>query len=254
MSPEDEIAIAKLIGKRFIARTDAKAEQLADGAYNKLDVPWTLDDILDHIRGHKTYGHYLGTPDKQMTKLCAYDLDVVKEPVTIKGHLCESPRDAIQDPRDPNHYEIMKQLKFMADGLAVRLERVASAADIPMSVAIAFSGAKGVHVYGWFDEPVPVKTARYLAKMTLERFQCFKPKRGEISWQHVEHYEAIEIEVFPKQDKVNATGYGNLMRLPLGRNRKTGGRGFFMRTTPHNSNDFLFAPMDPIEALRGGSL
>jgi hypothetical protein len=268
MSPEDELAVAKLVGKRFIARKDVMAIQGATGAYRptlcncsypqKCELhkpePFTVEAIIDHLRGRRTYGHYMSDPATQKTKLCAFDLDVVKEPTVIKGQLCESPRDAIADPRHPLHYEIMKQLKFLADGLAVRLERFSRTADTPVTTAIAFSGSKGVHVYGWFEAPILVKYARYLAQQTLDGYQCFTLKKGKNTWQHMEHYEAVEIEVFPKQDHINVDGFGNLMRLPLGQNRKTGGRGFFMKVTPHDSNDFTFMPVDPIEVLRSGSL
>lgn len=254
MTAESEGAIAWWIAKRFVARKDAKAEQTPRGAYNKLDVEWTVDDVVDHLRGTKTYGHYMTNPDTGRTKLCAFDLDVVKEPTIIDGKLCESPRDAIQDRHDPAYFPIMKQLKFMADGLAWKLHHTARKADVPITVAMAFSGSKGVHVYGWFDEPVLTKNSRYMAELTLHDYKCFVGKRGNVFFRHTHAYEAIEIEVFPKQDHVEPGSYGNLMRLPLGQNLKTGGRGYFMKATRHDSNDFLFAPMDPIEALTNGSL
>lgn len=267
MTPDEETAIAIGLGKRFIARKDVMAIQGPKGEYRPSvcpcslpkeckehpAAPFTVGTITEHLQGRKSYGHYLISPEDNCTKLVAFDLDVVKEPVVIGSHECASPREAIMDPYHADHDEITKQLHCLADGLAYRLREVGGKGQTPVTVAMAFSGSKGVHVYGWFADRTHAKRARYLAELTLKSYKnCFVEKKGHMSYRHQWDFPAVEVEVFPKQDKVSEDSYGNLMRLPLGRNRKSGARSYFIK--PCDADEFGFVEMDPALALEVGSL
>jgi hypothetical protein len=71
------------------------------------------------------------------------------------------------------------------------------------------SGNKGTHVWLFLDEPVPAaKVRRWLAR-------DFWP-----SWNA--ETDNFTLEVFPKQDAVVEGGFGNLVKLPLGKHRVSG--------------------------------
>jgi len=59
----------------------------------------------------------------------------------------------------------------------------------------------------------------------------------------------LSIEIYPKQDETDDKGFGNLMRLPLGRNQKSKDPTFFVdMTSALGSLD----PIDPMYALSDG--
>lgn len=59
----------------------------------------------------------------------------------------------------------------------------------------------GYHVWLFFAEPVPASGAKYLAERLLDG-------------------AGVRAEVFPKQEALPEEGFGSLVKLPLGRNRK----------------------------------
>jgi hypothetical protein len=113
----------------------------------------------------------------------------------------------------------------MAEGLAwIIFEQF----SIP--VAIATSGHKGLHVYG-FTGTITAEAARQLA---IETLRCYSsvlvPFRGENFYRHQYDYHSIDIEVFPKQTSLDGKDLGNLMKLPLGVHRVTGRRAVFINS------------------------
>jgi hypothetical protein len=64
---------------------------------------------------------------------------------------------------------------------------------------------------------------------------------------HTEH-EIFTIEVFPKQTQINSDGFGNLMRLPLGRNLKSEDPTFFV-DMDSNAPLSELRPADPVKVL-----
>ena len=247
----DTLAIA--LGRRFILRKDVKSEQGTDGGWYTKEVPWKMADIHDHLAGKKTYGHYL-LDDASNTKLFAFDLDLVKEGFYVStkedeimdgGQRC-NPREVIHDPSHPGREFLIMQLRCMAEALAHKIVRITDG-EIP--VALAWSGGKGMHVYGFLPQPTPGVEARGLALGILNSFNCFEPVRGNNFFRHsMGAYTNIEIEVFPKQDTLEGKRLGNLMALPLGVHRKTGQKKFFMDCRVEYT---VLKPLDPMKALEG---
>lgn len=255
-------ALADLIAKKFIQRTDVKAAQRPDGSYVPWEVdahgsycpahrggqrePWKRDDLNAHLDGAKSFGHYLlGTDGK--CKLFAFDIDLEKtgylptrplDPWFSDEELLDyeasfdpcNPREAWRNRRHPGRSFMKYQFKLIAHQLmaAVRTEL-----DLP--TACAYSGAKGVHVYA-FTGPISASDAFDGAMIVIDSLGCFEPKRGNVFFQHKDHtpvhgFPNLSIEVFPKQRTLEGKDLGNLMRLPLGRNLKTNDPTFFVDMT-----------------------
>lgn len=260
----DRRELIRLLGTQFVQRRDVKAWQRDNGEWFPDETPMTMADFEAHFDGSKTMGHYMVDQDDKC-KLFAFDLDILGCAESFLGS-CEGKypgctstdrhkhgwmvngeelwlRDEWLKPDSPYREHLALQLRCLAEGLALRIDRVHK---IP--VAIANSGGKGLHVYG-FTGPFPAEYCIQLAMEILEGFGCFAPTRGNNFFRHDDgQYKAIEIEVFPKQATMEGKRLGNLMKLPLGVNRKTGRRSEFI--TCKVGYDTL-APMDPQRALEG---
>jgi len=75
----------------------------------------------------------------------------------------------------------------------------------PNTCLVEFSGTKGYHIWLFFDEPKSVKTVVALGRL-LTKDVC--------------------VEIYPKQSEID--GIGNLVKLPLGIQKKTGERCWFV--------------------------
>jgi hypothetical protein len=259
--------IANLLAKMFIARPDVKAIQYRNGAWSphttdgKHDspkVPWRREDLEAHLAGTQTFGHYLLNPDNKC-KLFAFDIDLEKnagpdKPVPFQGYYPDDDGEIHEfDPRvdwtnraHPSRKWSKYQLKMMA---SILMKAIYEELDIPC--AAAYSGSKGVHVYG-FVGLSDAAEVREGAKIVLDAIGNFTAIRGDnfYKWNDadpVRGYPNLSIEVFPKQDKINGPEhYGNLMRLPLGKNLKSPDPTFFIdMRTPMSE----MKPVDPIWAL-----
>lgn len=239
----EEQSLARLIGGRFIERRDLKAWQQPDGSYRPDRTPLTPADVEAHLSGKRTLGYYVVSADNT-ARVLAFDIDIAKTVTWAEGTV--DARAEFAKPDSLYRSLLTKQLNATARVLAKRLHAVA---DIP--IAVAFSGSKGVHVYG-FTGSMPAADCRGLAVDILEGFAgervAFEPLRGKNFFKPNNPKLAIEIEVFPKQDEVADGSLGNLLRLPLGINRKSGNAGHFLRFDGH---DVEFAEMDARSALMG---
>lgn len=266
MSPDTERAIVDLLGKRFIARGDKHAEQDEKG-YHPVDHILKRSELESHLRGEKSLGHYLVSPVDDCVKLVAFDLDArkalrdvdrdhgIKEAV-VEGRIIADPRAAFADPEHSDHAEVKWELSLLGFMLALQMrDIVCKPLGIDITCAVACSGNKGVHVYGWFHERTPAAKARVLANAVLESLvednMIFELVMGENFFWNESDFPCVEVEVFPKQDSITASGktHGNLMRLPLGVHLKSGGASFFMQ--PGGGE---FVAMDPLVALERGSI
>ncbi len=221
------------IAVKFMQRRDVYAVQHANGTYAPVREPISRAAIESHLAGTSTLGHYLVDQDG-MCRIFAFDIDLCaagvwkesddREEIPIK------PREVWLEAGHPARTDLLVQLRCMAEGLALRTKRLC---EVP--VAVSYSGSKGLHVYGLCG-PTNAGDAREVAKTVLDSFGCFEPARGNNFFRHsYGEYPNLEIEIFPKQDKVGKDGFGNLMRLPLGVNKKSGQAGFFVDlTTPIN--------------------
>lgn len=263
MQPSDELV--KLLASSFIARRDVKAIQSSDGAYRPIHEKWTMGNLRDHITGEKSYGHYTVDQDGK-TKLFAFDIDLDQYAMWGDAPLCDKP--ACQKPNVPAHNlhprevwkwgwtgnkedalleTYRKQFRALGEGLASRAHRL-----LDIKTALAYSGSKGIHVYGFTggeDSNGGQRDDVRTVALELLRTHTYTAVRGDNFWKHDTEFPHMTIEVFPKQEVIRAgDGLGNLMRLPLGRNLK-GGRAFFLDNTAPEGQ---FAELDPIEALTFG--
>lgn len=270
--------LVDLIAKKFIARRDVKAIQNSQGYYSPVvhgktaeREPWTRQDIIDHLEGKKTFGHYLLDEDS-MCKLFAFDIDLEKNKEDEHGNVIWTgkyphpfafdssnkftgeivdfnPREAWRDRAHPSRAWTKYQLKLVAS----KLLRAVYSLGIPG--AVAYTGAKGLHVYG-FTGLMPAADAREGAEIALDTLSDFAggltPVRGKSFFKFknddpIDGFPNLSIEVFPKQVSLDGKDLGNLMRLPLGRNRKTADPTFFVdfATTPLTD----LSPVDPVYAL-----
>lgn len=246
-------SIENLLAKRFIARTDVKAIQQANGAYHPDRTKWTRDDLTAHVAGIQTFGHYQLSPEG-MCKFMCFDIDWLKpkpdaDPPVIFHYEDQvgisrefNPREAWLDPQHPHRQDMIIKMRCLSEYLAMKISR-----DLAIGVAIVQSGGKGLHVYGFMDEPTPAAIVREAAHDVLRDNGHFEAVKGENFWRPSgEGYVGIEIEVFPKQDSLDGKDLGNLLRLPLGVNRKTGKKSFFVDVN-RGYNELY--PADPVEAL-----
>jgi hypothetical protein len=260
-------ALANLFAKKFIARPDVKAVQILtrdgnmiympdgvrdkDGNYTSYR-PWTRPDLLAHLSGERSYGHYLLNTD-DTCKLFAFDVDLEKtgflpslpeityDDEWSKSFVEADPRAAWRDRGHSGRNWMKMQFRMIAHVLA---KAIVEELNIPC--AAAYSGNKGIHVYG-FTGLVSADEAREGAMIVLDSIGKFEPLRGQNFFRHkntdpVDGFPNLSIEVFPKQDSLDGKDLGNLMRLPLGKNLKTSDPTFFIDLTS------AMADMVPVDA------
>lgn len=278
---QNDRQLAELIAQRFISRRDVKALQVKDGGYRPITEPFQMADLIAHVQGKVTFGHYLLDQDSKC-KFFAFDCDLnegdcerrTKEffPECCKaGHgnwvqpadLDKSPPEVRDDgdaeylwfqengivhparPREcwldrahPGRTWWKTQMRELGDMLA---SRIRTGLGIP--ALVTYTGGKGVHVYG-FTGHMDAVDAREGAISVLESFGRFEPAAGQNFYRDTEtdffrSLNNFTIEVFPKQTKVEPGHYGNLMRLPFGRNLKN----------PHDPT-FIVDQRPPIKQLQ----
>lgn len=268
MSDDVNRELVALLGTRFIERRDVKAvmgEPMAGKGgkplhWQPIREPFTMQDFADHLSGKRTFGHYMVSPEGK-TKLFAFDLDLRenKPPVPERddpgfegGYITEDSEPGVVIPCDPrkawleeNHpakWYLTQQLRCLAEALAIAVHE-----RMGLDVAMASSGGKGLHVYG-FTGPDDAANVRAAALELLNIMGCFEPYRGDSFFLHKVGLQNISVEVFPKQTTLDGKDLGNLMKLPLGLHRTTGKMGEFITAkAPYTE----LVPMDPMAALSG---
>jgi hypothetical protein len=232
---------ARLLSLNLIERRDAVAIQGASGAYSpaldgaKQRRAMTRDDVLAHVQGQATIGHYVVSAENTC-RMFLFDIDLRAE------HRDEWLNGG------PNKADLSQQLRAISDGLARKIVDLYG-----IKVLVAYSGNKGVHVIGVLEPGTPAGDARTLCRGVLESYgPTFELEKGKNFWRHTCAYPALTIETFPKQAEVREDdGLGNLVRLPLGVNRKSGRAGFFMDMSQPIER---VAKDDPLLALKYGSI
>ena len=257
-------ALENLFAQKFIARQDAKAQQSKDGKWyvdtttGKADgqrLPWDREALRAHIAGERTYGHYLLGTDSQC-KLFSFDIDLEKSGSLPSVPFSECEIDTFYEEPDLRSAwlnrahparEFMKwQFKRMAHMLTAAIIE-----NLGISCAVAYSGNKGVHVYG-FTGNIPAAEAREGAQIVLDSIGEFHLIRGEHFFRHnnkdvFDGFPNLSIEVFPKQTTLMGKDLGNLMRLPLGKNLKAPNEPTFF--IDMRSPISQMVPRDPVEAM-----
>lgn len=272
-------SLEDLIAKLFIARPDVKAYQAGPGPYvgqyfthitgtreNPTYLPWSRKAIQEHLAGQLTYGHYLLSKDNQ-AKLFAFDLDLSKEanlpswPMPsqdsesmmtdwLSSFSERDGRAAWLDRSDPARDYMKYCMRSLAHVIQRQIED-----ELKIPTAVAYTGCKGLHVYG-FTGLMPAAEVREAAMLVIEALPI-KPVRGKMIYQWdggpqeaFPEHENFTIEVFPKQDTIGESGFGNLMRLPLGRNQKSKDPTFFVQTDLGSAPLGQLVPVDATETLR----
>ncbi|WP_052507300.1 CRISPR-associated primase-polymerase type A1 [Desulfonatronovibrio magnus] len=184
----------------FQGREDVFARQWVDKSkgtqgYMPVRKPISQQDILEHLKGRKTYGIYLLRADSTiMTAVIDMDLNKHFRTGDIKNN------DKFNIKREKDY--IMSRLKEM------------SAQNTGVPPLCEFSGGKGYHFWFFFEEPVASSMARktIIAMTSALNRDC----------------QYFNLEVFPKQDQLQGKGLGNLVKLPLGIHRVSGKPSYFL--------------------------
>jgi hypothetical protein len=249
MSDDD---LPRLLGRTFIVRKDVRAIQGADGAYrpdtlgktpNLTYLPWSMKALRAHVAGEATYGHYVVSKEGTVKFFC-FDIDLRGKALDEDG-VEYNPREVWSGPDCDTKDLLRINMRMTAQGLALRTH-----AQLGVKTIASYSGSKGVHVYGVFNEEVTAEAAREAAAAILETDGHYARSKGKNFW--LSTYESpFELEVYPKQDNVGDNGFGNLLRLPLGIHRKTNAPGFFLNLLGRGD---VMESDDPITALTEGSI
>jgi len=200
----------------FRGREDVHARQWYDrsrrrGGYSPVREPLGPAVVRAHLEGRATAGAYLLRVDDTVT-FCVLDLDV--ERARIEAASGDASR--------------------VAD-LAGRLDRAgASLCGVLGQLGLPFlyedSGYKGRHLWVFLEDAVPAARARELGAALLHAHRPADP--------------ALALEFFPKQDRLEPGGLGNLVKLPLGVHQVTGRRAWLLRADGR-------VHVRPLHALRG---
>lgn len=256
----DELAI--LFAKRFIQRRDVKAVQIAfpdkviyspDTQLKNLGVygpvGFQMQHLHQHLAGEASYGHYL-LDNESNCRMFAFDIDLEKSgsyfqypswdgKMTDEEWTAQLQPIAVPDLRAEwlNRASPARNWLKMQMGMLARKFVSAIQSELNIPCAAAYSGGKGIHVYG-FTGPMPAEQARAAATFVIESTGEWELSRGTHLYKHRLQdpdlgYPNFSVEVFPKQDSLDGKDLGNLMRLPLGRNLKSPDPTFFLDlTTP----------------------
>jgi hypothetical protein len=159
----------------IINRTDVHALQQPDGRYFKAPIGISDEAIRKHLDGILTIGVYQFSPDNKVKWVC-FDVDS-----HAQKNITETPL-AIQKRNEKAEVDVLRLCNYLKSvGVPFLLEK---------------SGSPHSYHIWVFVEPVEGKKAKFFGDM-------IKKESG------------IDCEVFPKQARVDAGGYGNLVKLPL---------------------------------------
>lgn len=159
----------------------AKSRYPDKTGYEPVLRPLCVSDIEEHLAGTITLGSYPVSQDIYMVRWIGWDIDAEGDPKTAREY-------------------------------ALRVQRYVK--DVPH--VMEFSGNKGYHIFVFLSEPIPASLAKEISEFVREKEGLSKSTQRK-GTPHVECY--------PKQDKVskenldNVTGkgFGNLIKIPLGK-------------------------------------
>lgn len=256
MNQPDSKEIAKLLAGRLIERRDVKAIQFSKGyAPHVVDpkadtpeyLPVTLKDLIDHVEGRKSYGHYV-VSTAGTCRMFAFDIDLEKQAKVLSPQMKLvdiNPREIWAGPPCEWRKLLAKDLQQLTFALASQVKET-----LGLQVLVAYSGNKGMHVIGLLDPGTPAEDARLLAVEVLDQLGETVAVRGD-NFFKCKAYPSLSIETFPKQEAIQQGGFGNLMRLPLGINLKSNKPAFFLDASELPNRAKVD---DPLLALQKGSL
>lgn len=194
-APDSDQAVIELFLRWFGGRRDLYARQWFDerrrrGGYRLVEQPLTTWVARAHLAGSFTIGQYLLFPDGS----CAYgvvDLDL--SPNALAEIEASEGRGA-----SPVLYGPLRDYA---------LKIAASAARLGLPMWSEDSGARGVHLWIFFE---PRRRARAVRSLLAQIVASAGPQPAE-----------VRAEIFPKQDRLGPKGLSALVKLPLGLHRAT---------------------------------
>ncbi len=201
----------------FQGREDCFARQWVDreaGSQGYVPVRRALEvqDVRDHLKGHKTYGIYLLQSDSR-TRLGVIDAD-------LKAALRRATPTA----------ETRRQVQRERDYLLSRLPEISKTLELPCLTEV--SGGKGYHFWYFWEQPVPAALVRRRLEQVVQKIAA--------------DMTVFDLEVFPKQDRLAGKGLGNLVKLPLGIHRVSGRASSFT----HVSDRSIMAQLQGLSAVQ----
>jgi hypothetical protein len=268
LSEDQEQQIMRLFATKFISRPNPVAVQTSSGIYvpNK-ERKFNKHLLTDHLRGTETYGHYILGEDSTCKFIC-FDLDLeAADPKTDKYFRLPMSADnagvfSDWQPGDPrNHWRSRAQgpaRDFLKFKMRMITNKLANSAHelLGLPIAVSYTGNKGMHVYVMTGR-IPGAEAREAAKLILDHAGGWFPHKAFYKYVHPdanllddpeENNEQFTLEVFPKQAALEPDKpLGNLLRLPLGVNKKSPKDPTFFVDMRSALGEIK--PMDPIEAL-----
>jgi len=153
----------------------------------------TAELIKEHLQGNITIGVYVSRVDNTVNFL-SFDIDLKKDSASKQENSTKS--------RYEGTLEAANRIKEHCKSLEI-------------SAYIERTGGRGHHCWVFFSEPLKASLVRDFGKLILKNI-------GELP-------KNVDIEMFPKQDNVFSQGLGSLIKLPLGIDKKTGKRSFFVQ-------------------------
>jgi hypothetical protein len=266
-SDQEKEEIVNLIARLFIARPDIKAIQRSNGDYNPVKSRFTKADLLAHVDGVHTYGHYM-LSEKDECKLFVFDLDLDKtdplKPEITYSLPANKGSDGVWsnwyngDPRNiwPDRTKLAER-DFLKYQLRVAAHTICKAIQDELGIqsTVTYTGSKGVHVYG-FTGLMAASGVREAADIVTESLKLV-PEKGNNFFKFPDQSkvgdlffpQAITAEVYPKQTTLDGKTLGNLVRLPLGVNLKNPKDPTFFMDMRSNFGENLFTPRNAIQAL-----
>ncbi|HPQ40945.1 MAG TPA: CRISPR-associated primase-polymerase type A1, partial [bacterium] len=192
-----------IIGEEYI-------DERGNKSYHQRDTPLTQERLAEHFAGERTLGLYIMQPNDTVN-LCLLDIDVKKRFILTRSEQGRGFED------------------LLLQAHAYTFKLYDSAKSMGVQPVVEDSGYKGRHLWLFFAEPLAPSLARQILAAVRDRTE--PPP------------EAVAVEMFPSRDHAKKDTPGDLVKLPLGRNRKSGRFARFI------NRDGSFA--DPTQALHG---
>ena len=163
--------------------------------YSKVEKPLDKEAVESHINGISTIGEYIIRNDNCIN-FAVLDIDISAE--YIKN---------IQVDSDIYHDYLNEAFNYALFIKNTLKEKTGAESYIE------FSGYKGYHVWFFFEKPLQAKSGRKFVNFLVNEHK-FRPH--------------INVEIFPKENKLNSNTMGSLIKLPLGINLYTGKETYFV--------------------------
>jgi len=201
--PLTQLAFSEQDVQRFLAlfkgRSDIYGCQWIDDrgrrGFHTKEAPLTPEVIRSHLAGENTVGLYL-VDEKDQVHLAVIDIDIDHQA------LAEYAGDESR----------LNELYQLTQKGATDIAAICDELGVP--VIIEDSGYKGRHLWFFFKTSISAKLARRFLRFICDK--AGKPRAG------------IHREFFPYCDRVKTSGYGPLVKLPLGIHKRTNRRCFFL--------------------------